>query len=162
MTDDKTKQVYDILETVPDPEIPVVSVVDLGIVREVIIKDDKLIVNICPTYSGCPAVDVIAKDIKAALDNGGYENSQVNYILEEPWTTDWISEEGRRKLKEYGIAPPVGSPDKSILGTEIKTIPCPLCDSKNTEMVSQFGSTPCKSLYRCIDCLEPFDYFKCH
>lgn len=156
------QNIYKILETVQDPEIPVLSVVDLGIVRQVYFENDKLYVNICPTYSGCPALEVIGIEIKHALDEAGYKNSKVTYVLDKPWTTDWITEEGKRKLKEYGIAPPVGSPDKGSLSEEEKTVPCPICNSTDTEMISAFGSTACKSLYRCKSCLEPFDYFKCH
>lgn len=161
-TNEDIKGVYKVLETVLDPEVPVLSVVDLGIVRKVYFKDKTLFVDICPTYSGCPALEVIGIEIKHALDEAGYENSKVTYVLDKPWSTDWISEAGKRKLKEYGIAPPVGSPDKGILAEEDKVIPCPICNSTNTEMISAFGSTACKSLYRCKDCLEPFDYFKCH
>lgn len=156
------EKIFTVLHKVLDPEVPVLSVVDLGIIRNVYLQDNIWQVDICPTYSGCPALDVIAIDIKIALDQAGYENSKVNYILDKPWTTDWISEEGKQKLKKYGIAPPVGSPDKNFLSDEEKIIPCPLCDSKDTELISQFGSTACKSLYRCNSCKEPFDYFKCH
>ena len=154
--------IYKILETVLDPEVPVLSVVDLGIVRNVKLIDSEVVVEICPTYSGCPALDVIAIDIKMALDNADITSSKVKYVLDKPWSTDWISEAGRKKLKDYGIAPPVGSPDKNAINQEDKTIPCPMCNSTNTEMISAFGSTACKSLYRCKSCLEPFDYFKCH
>lgn len=155
------QEIYNVLDTVLDPEVPVLTVVDLGIIRNVRKENGTIQVDICPTYSGCPALDVIAIDIKFALDQAGFTNSKVNYILDQPWTTDWISEDGKKKLKEYGIAPPQGSPDKGQLGEMDKTIICPICDSKNTEMISAFGSTACKSLYRCKDCLEPFDYFKC-
>lgn len=151
-----------VLSQVLDPEVPVLSVVDLGIVRKVHLLEGIWQVDICPTYSGCPALDVIATDIKFALDQAGIENSKVNYVLDLPWTTDWITESGRRKLKEYGIAPPVGSPNKSSISPDDRIIPCPQCDSENTEMISAFGSTACKSLFRCKNCLEPFDYFKCH
>ncbi len=156
------RDIYQVLETVLDPEVPVLSVVDLGIVRKVRLDRGTWQVDICPTYSGCPALDVIALDIKVALDQAGFENSQVNYVLDEPWTTDWISESGRKKLKEYGIAPPVGSPDKLAVNPDDRTVPCPICDSTDTVMVSAFGSTACKSLFKCNSCLEPFDYFKCH
>ena len=162
LSDKKRDEVYAILETVLDPEVPVINVVELGIVRKVYFENSTLIVDICPTYSGCPALDVIAIDIKVALDKAGFEDSKVQYILDKPWTTDWISESGKQKLKEYGIAPPQGSPDKNALNPDEKIIPCPICDSRDTEMISAFGSTACKSLYRCKSCLEPFDYFKCH
>ena len=154
--------ILEVLSSVLDPEVPVLSVLDLGIVRKVHLKESIWQVDICPTYSGCPALDVIALDIKVALDKAGFENSKVNYVLDEPWTTDWITKEGKAKLKAYGIAPPVGSPDKLSVNPEDRIIPCPICDSENTEMISAFGSTACKSLFRCNDCLEPFDYFKCH
>jgi ring-1,2-phenylacetyl-CoA epoxidase subunit PaaD len=137
-----------VLETVMDPEIPVVSVMDLGIVRT--IDPDK--VTITPTYSGCPATDVIERTIREALDANGYRDVAIETVLAPPWTTDWISEEGKEKLHAYGIAPP----------DLAKTATCPQCGSTNTEEVSRFGSTPCKAQWRCKDCLEPFDRFKCH
>lgn len=152
-----------VLESVSDPEIPVLSVFDLGIIRDIIIKDTGDIeVVITPTYSGCPAMNMIEVNIKAALQEAGYDNVQVKTILNPPWTTDWMTESGKEKLKKYGIAPPQGSVDKSNLFGEDKKVSCPHCDSDNTEMISQFGSTACKSMYKCLDCLEPFDYFKCH
>ena len=137
-----------VLETVMDPEIPVVSVMDLGIVRD--IGADK--VTITPTYSGCPATDVIERTIREALDANGYRDVAIETALNPPWTTDWISEEGKEKLRAYGIAPPELA----------KAATCPQCGSTNTEEVSRFGSTPCKAQWRCKDCLEPFDRFKCH
>ena len=137
-----------VLETVMDPEIPVVSVMDLGIVRD--IEADK--VTITPTYSGCPATDVIERTIREALDANGYRDVGIETVLTPPWTTDWISEEGKQKLRAYGIAPPELA----------KAATCPQCGSTNTEEVSRFGSTPCKAQWRCKDCLEPFDRFKCH
>ena len=137
-----------VLETVMDPEIPVVSVLDLGIVRE--IEADKVIIT--PTYSGCPATDVIERTIREALDSNGYREVAIETVLTPPWTTDWISEEGKEKLRAYGIAPPELA----------KAATCPQCGSLNTEEVSRFGSTPCKAQWRCKDCLEPFDRFKCH
>ena len=137
-----------VLETVMDPEIPVVSVVDLGIVRD--IAADK--VTITPTYSGCPATDVIERTIREALDANGYRDVAIVTVLTPPWSTDWISDEGKKKLRAYGIAPPELT----------KSATCPRCGSLNTEEVSRFGSTPCKAQWRCKDCLEPFDRFKCH
>ena len=154
--------IYDILSSVPDPEIPVLSVLDLGIVRDVKIEEGNITVVITPTYSGCPAMDAIAVNIKAALQDAGHPNITIETVLSPAWTTDWMSEEGKRKLKAYGIAPPEGSVDKNTLLAESRPIPCPRCESTNTELVSQFGSTACKSLYKCLDCFEPFDYFKCH
>jgi ring-1,2-phenylacetyl-CoA epoxidase subunit PaaD len=131
-----------------DPEIPVVSVIDLGIVRDV--AADK--VTITPTYSGCPATDVIERTVREALDANGYRNVAIETVLTPPWTTDWISEQGKERLRAYGIAPPELA----------KAATCPQCGSTDTEEVSRFGSTPCKAQWRCKDCLEPFDRFKCH
>jgi ring-1,2-phenylacetyl-CoA epoxidase subunit PaaD len=150
-----------ILESVPDPEIPVLSVLDLGIVRSATEKDGCVHVKITPTYSGCPATDVIGRDIKQLLENAGYAVS-IESVLEPAWSTDWISSEGRKKLEEYGIAAPLDeSADKAVLLQNAKLVPCPLCGSKNTHMISQFGSTACKALFKCDNCMEPFDYFKC-
>lgn len=153
--------VRDILANVPDPEIPVLSVIDLGIVRDVRVNDGRVEVDVTPTYSGCPATDVIASDIEAALANGGYPGSNVNRVLSPPWTTALISAEGRDKLKAYGIAPPVGGRSVNAIFGEDPEVPCPRCDSTDTELVSPFGSTPCKAHYKCRACTEPFDYFKC-
>jgi len=152
------------LESVTDPEIPVLTVDDLGIIRDVrIANDGALEVVITPTYSGCPAMGVIEVNIRAALQDAGFENVRVTTILSPAWTTAWISEEGRRKLQEYGIAPPAeASLDKKALFGERRALVCPHCGSTDTEMISQFGSTACKALFRCQECLEPFDYFKCH
>ncbi len=158
-----TEEIWQILEEVTDPEIPVLTVADLGIIRDVKIHEDETVeVVITPTYSGCPAMNVIEINIKAALQEKGFDKVKVTTVLSPAWTTDWLTESGKRKLKEYGIAPPQGSVDKGALFGKEKDIQCPHCNSTNTEMISQFGSTPCKSLYRCKDCLEPFDYFKCH
>lgn len=153
------------LEEVPDPEVPAVSVMDLGIVRDVQWQDGELVVAITPTYSGCPATSVIAFEIEAALRARGIERLRIERRLSPPWTTDWITQEGRQRLEAYGIAPPVGnadgpSPFDRLLRKPL-AIPCPRCKSENTDRVSEFGSTPCKAQYRCRDCLEPFDYFKC-
>ncbi|WP_324750516.1 1,2-phenylacetyl-CoA epoxidase subunit PaaD [Sphingomonas sp. LY54] len=148
--DDLTERLWAVLETVPDPEIPVVSVVDLGIVREV--SDER--VTITPTYTGCPATQVIERDIRDALDAAGYRHVRIDTVLAPPWTTDWISAAGREKLLAYGIAPPVPAGQRDVA--------CPQCGSTETEEISRFGSTPCKAQWRCRDCLEPFDLFKCH
>ena len=147
-----TDQVWDWLDQVPDPEIPVISVADLGIVRDVAWEDDTLVVTITPTYSGCPATSVIRMDVETALATKGVENVQVRQQLSPAWTTDWLSDKGKAALEKYGIAPPspAGGPDR-----------CPHCGSTEVEKISQFGSTPCKAAWRCTDCLEPFDYFKC-
>ncbi|MBK9257201.1 MAG: phenylacetate-CoA oxygenase subunit PaaJ [Saprospiraceae bacterium] len=158
------QKIREILSNVTDPEIPVITIEDLGIIRDILIKDDgKISVVITPTYTGCPAMDMITVEIKAALEEHGFSNTEVISVLDPEWTTDWISEAGRTKLREYGIAPPAQkTSDKSYLTGKSPVVACPLCKSENTEMISHFGSTPCKSLYKCLDCLEPFDYFKCH
>lgn len=150
-----------ILADVMDPEVPVVSVLDLGIVRNVSWRDGHLSVLITPTYSGCPATEVIETSIRDALIQAGFVNTQVIQRLDPAWTTDWITQEGREKLRAYGISPPVGSADKRSLTSEKPVVSCPICASENTAQISEFGSTACKALYRCNDCLEPFDYFKC-
>ncbi|MES2557894.1 MAG: 1,2-phenylacetyl-CoA epoxidase subunit PaaD [Bacteroidota bacterium] len=149
------------LEEVSDPEVPVLSVVDLGVVRSVNLTGNAAEIVITPTYSGCPAMRVIEEDIRTKLAEHGINDLVVTTTLSPAWTTDWLSENGRRKLKEYGIAPPENEVDKSVLFSEPTVVPCPLCNSRNTKMVSQFGSTACKAHYQCNDCLEPFDYFKC-
>jgi ring-1,2-phenylacetyl-CoA epoxidase subunit PaaD len=155
--------IEDVLKNVTDPEIPVLTIQDLGIYQGFETEGDKITVLITPTYTGCPAMDMISVNVKSAMEEAGYNNVDVKLILSPVWTTDMISEDGHRKLKEYGIAPPVEkTSDKSYLSGEEKIVPCPQCESKNTELVSQFGSTACKALYKCLDCLEPFDYFKCY
>lgn len=164
MVENKTQEIWTLLEQVSDPEIPVLTVIDMGVVRAVNIQEDESIeVVITPTYSGCPAMDMIEVEIRAVLQENAYDNVVVKTVLSPAWTTEWMSESGKKKLKEYGIAPPEGSTiDKSVLFGEAKKIECPRCNSRNTEMLSQFGSTACKALYQCSDCKEPFDYFKCH
>ncbi|OWV97417.1 phenylacetate-CoA oxygenase subunit PaaJ [Rhizobium sp. R72] len=165
-----TADIWQWLGEVPDPEIPVISLVDLGIIRDVAFEDDTLVVTVTPTYSGCPATAIINLDIEQALKEKGIEKLLLRRQLSPAWTTDWISTDGRDRLRDYGIAPPVaGSATDGILNQRINrlsgrsnlTIACPRCGSTNTEKISQFGSTPCKASYRCADCLEPFDYFKC-
>ena len=160
----KPSEIWKVLDEVTDPEIPVLTVTDLGIIRDVKLQDDDGIeIIISPTYSGCPAMNTIEVNIRAVLQEYGYDKVIVTTVLHPAWTTDWMSESGRSKLKAYGIAPPVdGTADKGVLFAEQPEVECPQCGSVNTEMVSQFGSTACKSLYRCLDCREPFDYFKCH
>ena len=154
------EEVFNWLSEVADPEIPVLSITDLGIVRDVQINDE-VVVDVTPTYSGCPATEVIEKSVIDALHDRGIENVKLNRVLSPPWTTDWISAEGREKLREYGIAPPLegGSKRELLLGN--RSIACPRCSSQNTEVVSEFGSTACKASYKCLECLEPFEYFKC-
>lgn len=146
-----------VLAGVPDPEIPCVSVLDLGIVRE--IAEDRVIIT--PTYTGCPATLAIEQSIRNALDYGGFAGVAIETALSPPWSTDWISDEGREKLRVYGIAPPPkGANAASLKNTQAAE--CPRCGSYNTEELSRFGSTPCKALWRCKACAEPFDQFKCH
>ncbi|WP_018012535.1 1,2-phenylacetyl-CoA epoxidase subunit PaaD (plasmid) [Sinorhizobium medicae] len=164
------EDVWNWLSHVPDPEIPVISVTDLGIIRDVAWDREALVVTVTPTYSGCPATAVINQDIERALKEKGIENVRLERRLSPAWTTDWISAEGREKLANYGIAAPIdGTAAEGTLMERIAglaggaplTVHCPRCNSGRTEKISQFGSTPCKASYRCRDCLEPFDYFKC-
>lgn len=155
--------IEEILKNVTDPEIPVLTIQDLGIYQGFETDGNKITVLITPTYTGCPAMDMISVNVKAAMEEAGYNDVDVKLILSPVWTTDMISEDGHRKLKEYGIAPPVEkTSDKSYMSGEEKIVPCPQCESTNTQIISQFGSTACKALYKCNDCLEPFDYFKCY
>ena len=147
---DAQARLWSVLEGVPDPEIPVVSIVDLGIVREA--GPDKVVLT--PTYTGCPATLVIETMVRAALDAAGFGEVRIETTLAPPWTTDWISEQGRRRLLAYGIAPPTPAGSR--------TVHCPQCGSGETQEISRFGSTPCKALWRCRSCAEPFDLFKCH
>lgn len=149
------------LETVSDPEIPVLTVLDLGVIREAIEEDGVIKIKLTPTYSGCPAMDVIGDDLKAAFAKVGKE-TKVVLVLAPAWTTDWISEEGKMKMEEYGIAAPLEeTADKDALLGNAKIVKCTNCGSTNTHLVSQFGSTACKALFKCDNCQEPFDYFKC-
>ncbi|MEO8404649.1 MAG: 1,2-phenylacetyl-CoA epoxidase subunit PaaD [Chitinophagaceae bacterium] len=164
VTDISTHHIWSILEKVTDPEVPVLTVIDLGIIREVTVNDGEVKIVITPTYSGCPAMDMIRINIKMALLEHGYKKVNVVQTLSPAWTTDWMTEEGKQKLKEYGIAPPntkqlVCHPDLFAIEEAIQ---CPHCHSYHTHIVSEFGSTACKALYQCDDCKEPFDYFKCH
>lgn len=154
---DDVGDIANVLRSVPDPEIPAVSVIDLGIVRE--IADDY--VTITPTYTGCPATLAIEQMIRRALDDAGFANVRIDTALSPPWSTDWISDEGREKLRTYGIAPPPRGANAASLRNETHA-QCPRCGSMNTEEISRFGSTPCKALWRCNACSEPFDRFKCH
>jgi len=157
-------QIWNILKAVPDPEVPVLTVQDLGIIRDIHLHDDEVEVVITPTYSGCPAMDMIATNIRLALLENGFKNIKVTTVLSPAWTTDWMSEEGKQKLKAYGIAPP--NPKQQVCNNELfaphEIVQCPRCDSYHTHRISEFGSTACKALYQCDECSEPFDYFKCH
>jgi ring-1,2-phenylacetyl-CoA epoxidase subunit PaaD len=146
---------------VVDPEIPVLTIADLGVLRDVAVTDGRVEVAITPTYSGCPAMNMITVEIELALERAGFRDSKVHTVLWPAWTTDWMSEDGRRKLREYGIAPPLaGSSRRALFGVE--QVACPQCGSIDTQVLSEFGSTSCKALWRCKSCREPFDYFKCH
>ena len=156
------KAVWKILNEIPDPEIPVISIVELGVVRDLQITNTRINVTITPTYTGCPATKFFENDITAAMKNVGFEEVNINYVYNPAWTTDWLNDESREKLRKYGIAPPDGqSTDKNFLLGKDPEVGCPQCKSKETKMISQFGSTACKSLYQCNECLETFDYFKC-
>ncbi len=144
----------DLVSRVKDPEIPVLTIADLGVLRDVQYENRRLVVTITPTYTGCPAMKAIEDDIQAVLHGAGFHNVEVRTQMSPPWTTDWMDERARRKLEAYGIAPPRPLASRG-------PIHCPQCHSANTERVSEYGSTACKALYRCLDCLEPFDYFKC-
>ncbi len=150
-----------ILAKVNDPEVPVLSILDLGVVRNVETEGDRILITITPTYSGCPAMDVIAMDIRLKFIEHGYRNIIINQQLSPAWTTDWMSEEGKQKLKAYGIAPPQYNRKPSGMFEEA-AVDCPLCHSAHTELLSEFSSTACKAMYRCLDCREAFDHFKCH
>jgi ring-1,2-phenylacetyl-CoA epoxidase subunit PaaD len=147
--------------TVVDPEIPVLTIADLGVLRGVTAHDGAVEVTITPTYSGCPAMNMIAVEIDLALRRAGIADARVRTVLAPAWTTDWMTEAGRRKLREYGVAPPVpGSSRRALFGKT--TVPCPRCGSSDTRQLAEFGSTSCKALWQCQSCREPFDYFKCH
>ena len=166
VTQDKIsiESVWGILKTITDPEIPVLTITDLGIVRDVRLKDGEVEVVITPTYTGCPAMDMIATSIRLAFLEKGIKKINITTILSPAWTTDWMSEEGKQKLKAYGIAPP--NPKQQVCNNELfaphEAVQCPRCDSWHTRRLSEFGSTACKSLYQCDSCQETFDYFKCH
>jgi ring-1,2-phenylacetyl-CoA epoxidase subunit PaaD len=153
------KVLFTYLEEIKDPEIPVLSIIDLGIVRDIKMNEDELEVIITSTYTGCPAMDMIAAAIRIELTTLGFKKIKITNAISPAWTTDWMSEEGKRKLKEYGIAPPHHRSDRD---GQTDGVQCPQCNSINTRLISEFGSTACKALYQCNDCKEPFDYFKCH
>ena len=149
MQSGKIKKIWELLNTVPDPEIPVISVVELGVIRDVIFSDNSYVISITPTYSGCPAIKAFQGDIKICLKENDIENFKLKIVYSPAWTTDWMTEATKEKLNKYGIAPPSD------------TVICPQCDSEKTELISEFGATACKALYKCSDCLEPFEFFKC-
>jgi ring-1,2-phenylacetyl-CoA epoxidase subunit PaaD len=158
---DLRQRAWNAAASVVDPEIPVLSIADLGVLRDVRVADGHVEVAITPTYSGCPAMNMIALEIELALERAGIRNSKVRTVLSPAWTTDWMSEDSRRKLREYGIAPPqTASSRRGLFG--VQQVECPQCGSNDTELLSEFGSTSCKALWRCKSCREPFDYFRCH
>ncbi|MBK8581502.1 MAG: phenylacetate-CoA oxygenase subunit PaaJ [Flavobacteriales bacterium] len=154
-------EIRDLLEQVKDPEIPVISIRELGVLREVTVNGDRVEVTITPTYSGCPAMDVMREDVEKALREAGVERFTVKQVLSPAWTTDWISVSGKKKLMDYGIAPPPHTSDIRALKGGVPVTTCPQCGSTDTVLVSHFGSTACKALYKCNACQEPFDLFKC-
>ena len=155
------RRAWEAAASVVDPEIPVLTIADLGVLRDVVLDGDHVEVAITPTYSGCPAMNMIAVEIELALEREGFRSPKVRTVLSPAWTTDWMSDEGRRKLHAYGIAPPQSSHSRRALFGE-QVVACPQCGSEKTELLSEFGSTSCKALWRCKSCREPFDYFKCH
>jgi len=158
------RQIWSLMEQVNDPEVPVLSVVDLGIIRDVRADEEEIEITLTPTYSGCPAMDVIRMNIRMVLLEQGYKNITLTTVLSPAWTTDWMSERGKEKLKAFGIAPPLPVQQfcRPAFFQRDEAIQCPHCHSYHTTSISEFGSTACKALYRCEDCKEPFDYFKCH
>lgn len=152
-----TARLFDLLSSVVDPEIPVLTLQDLGVLRDISVENGKIKVTITPTYAGCPAMNTMRADIEATLAEAGFEQVTVQQSLSPAWTTDWMSENGREKLRAYGIAPPANTTCSQAAGK----IECPLCRSGDVKLISEFGSTACKALYQCRDCREPFDYFKC-
>ena len=156
------KQIEEIISKIPDPEIPVISIKELGVLRKIEKIDEKIIVTITPTYSGCPAMDRFQKDIKEKLEDLEVSSFEIQLQYDPAWTTDWITEDAKKKLKKYGIAPPAHSTsDKTILMGKKQEVQCPRCNTRETKLVSQFSSTACKAMYQCEYCLEPFEYFKC-
>ena len=161
MSDDLRERAMRAVETVCDPELPVLTIVDLGVLRDVRVQDGRVEVAITPTYSGCPAMGVIRMEIELALEQAGIDGACVRTVLAPAWTTDWMTDEGRRKLRAYGVAPPArGGGRRALFGED--RVDCPRCGSAATSKLSEFGSTSCKALWRCDACREPFDYFKCH
>ncbi len=152
--------VWERLSLIPDPEVPVISILELGVVRDVRYDGNSLEIVITPTYTGCPAMHLFVAEIKAAMHDQGFDNLKITTVYSPAWTTDWLSPVAKEKLRQYGIAPPVKDVDPDDPFAPPPAIPCPRCDSENTKLVSQFGATACKSLYTCNDCKEPFEYFK--
>ena len=166
LMEEKKEHILSLLREIPDPEVPVLTIEDLGVLRDIKINGDEVEVVITPTYSGCPAMDTIRMQIRLALMEHGYMNNKITMLLSPAWTTEWMSESGKEKLKAYGIAPPNPKQqvcdDQEKLFASAEAVQCPHCESWNTRRISEFGSTACKALYQCNECREPFDYFKCH
>ncbi|MGH1362836.1 MAG: 1,2-phenylacetyl-CoA epoxidase subunit PaaD [Calditrichia bacterium] len=163
MPDRNKAEIMRCLEEVMDPEIPVISLIELGVVRDIDITTDEIVISLTPTYSGCPAMKVMEEDILIRMKEKGYENVRIKPVFSPAWTTDWMSDEAKRKLKEYGIAPP-GKVDAAALDPFKRThriISCPFCDSDKTHLKSEFGSTACKAMHYCDNCQQPFEHFKC-
>ncbi len=157
------EKIWQWLAEIPDPEVPALNIIDLGIVRGFqMITPEEIEVTITPTYSGCPAMDILNTQIRMLLLSRGFKKINIRQQLSPSWTTQWMSEEGKRKLKEYGIAPPLNKAVNDTILFETDEVPCPKCASENTELISKFGATSCKAMCRCLDCKEPFEYFKCH
>ncbi len=155
------EQILDLLSAIADPEIPVVTIQEIGMLRDVVVSDQGVEVILTPTYTGCPAMGIIEADIKATLETHGIAPVSVKMIYDPAWSTDWMSDGAKEKMRRYGIAPPAHSSCGDIAAAE-RQVACPRCGSQNTETISRFGATACKALYRCLDCKEPFEYFKCH
>lgn len=153
--------VWELAATVTDPEIPVLTIEDLGVLRDVRFEGETAVVTLTPTYSGCPAMDQMGDDVVLTLTEAGYMDVRVDFVLKPVWSTDWMTENGKRKLEQYGIAPPGPRPTSGPIPVQLG-VKCPRCGSLRTKTVSQFGSTSCKALYECLSCLEPFDFFKPH
>jgi ring-1,2-phenylacetyl-CoA epoxidase subunit PaaD len=156
------EEIFQMLSSICDPEIPVVTIQEMGMLRDVILKEDECEVIITPTYTGCPAMGIIEHDIIELLLQNGIEKPKVTLVYSPAWTTDWMTDSTKEKLRVYGIAAPLHSNCTNWLKPSANAIKCPKCGSEHTQVISQFGSTACKALYRCTECKEPFDYFKCH
>ncbi len=154
-------QIYSLLSAIPDPEIPVINICEMGIIRDVVPQENSCKVIITPTYTGCPAMKLIEDQVRQVLNDNGIEKVEVEMVYKPAWTTDWMTKETKEKLRKYGISPPVSSSCNKLVSAVGHAIHCPICNSQNTSVISKFGSTACKALYRCNNCAEPFEYFKC-
>lgn len=161
IADQNIERIHELISVIPDPEIPVITIKDLGILRDVKFVNGVYVISITPTYTACPAMGMIEDQIKEILAANGFKNVRVELTYTPTWTTDWLTQEAKIKLKNYGIAPPNHSSCTKLVNVN-DVVACPRCNSKHTELISRFGSTACKALYRCSDCKETFDFFKCH